>query len=126
VDQTFEIDFACTSSLSPAVESGDSNPPAPLGPSRRGVYGLAGLFAVDAFGGGLILNALMALWLLERFGLSVSTTGAIFFVTKLCAAISYIASLRPYQHHGVHAPAGQHLPCANCIRSPDRIWPLPY
>src|SRR4051794_35152990 len=35
--------FAIYRGLSPAVESGDDGPPAPLGPSRRRVYGLAAL-----------------------------------------------------------------------------------
>ena len=81
--------FVLYRGLSPAIEVGDGNPPAPLGPSRRRVYGLAALFSVDAFGGGLVVNALLALWLYERFGLSISTTGAIFFATKLCSAVSY-------------------------------------
>jgi hypothetical protein len=34
-----------------------------LGPSRRRVYTLAALFAVDAFGGGFIVISLLALWL---------------------------------------------------------------
>jgi MFS family permease len=38
-----------------------------LGPSRRRVYKLAALFAVDAFGGGFIVNSLLALWLFQRF-----------------------------------------------------------
>ena len=41
-----------------------------LGPSRRIVYGLAALFSLDAFGGGFVVNALLALWLFQTFGLS--------------------------------------------------------
>src|SRR6187200_3044178 len=44
----------------------DWSPPAPLGPSRAVVVRLAALFSVDAFAGGLVVNSLMALWLLER------------------------------------------------------------
>jgi MFS family permease len=98
------LTFALYRGLSPAVEVGDGSPPAPLGPSRRRVYGLAALFAVDAFGGGLVVNALLALWLLERFGLSVSTTGAIFFATKLCAAVSYFLAVRLARRFGSLTP----------------------
>jgi len=45
-------------------------PLAPLGPSRGVVVRLAALVSADAFAGGLTVNALMSLWLLERFGLS--------------------------------------------------------
>jgi MFS family permease len=97
--------------LSPAVEAGDGSPPAPLGPSRRRVYGLAVLFSVDAFGGGLVVNALLALWLYERFGLSVSTTGAIFFATKLCSAVSYFLAVPLARRFGlVNTMVFTHLP----------------
>jgi len=97
--------------LSPAIEVGDANPPAPLGPSRRRVYGLAALFSVDAFGGGLVVNALLALWLYERFGLSVSTTGAIFFATKLCSALSYFLAVPLARRFGlVNTMVFTHLP----------------
>jgi len=65
-----------------------------LGPSRRRVYRLAALFSLDAFGGGFIVNSLLALWLFERFGLSVATAGMIFFGTGLCASLSYFAAVR--------------------------------
>ena len=70
--------------------------PAPrtaLGPSRKRVYGLAALFAVDAFGGGFIVNSLLALWLFERFGLSVGTAGTIFFATGIGS--EQLAGLEP-------------------------------
>src|SRR5581483_501719 len=70
----------------PDAESRRQQVAAGLGPSRRRVYGLAALFAVDAFGGGFIVNAMLALWLFERFGLSASAAGAIFFTTGLCAS----------------------------------------
>jgi MFS family permease len=97
--------------LSPKVEAGSERPPAPLGPSRRRVYGLAALFSVDAFGGGFIINALLALWLYERFALSIATTGSIFFVTGLCSAISYFAAVRLARRFGlVNTMVFTHLP----------------
>ena len=48
-------------------------PPSALGPSRPIVYRLAALFSLDAFAGGLVVQSLLALWLLEAFGLSLAS-----------------------------------------------------
>ncbi|MDW6020773.1 MFS transporter [Mesorhizobium sp. BAC0120] len=97
--------------LSPRVEAGADRRPAPLGPSRSIVYQLAALFSVDAFGGGLVINALLTLWLRARFGLDVSTIGAIFFVTSLCSAASYFAAVPLAGRFGlVNTMVFTHLP----------------
>jgi MFS family permease len=62
---------------------------APLGPSRRTVYGLAALFSVDAFAGGFVAQSLLALWLIERFDLSLSAAGLFFFWASTLSAFSY-------------------------------------
>ena len=67
-------------------------PVAPLGPSRGMVWKLAALFSVDAFAGGLVLNSLLALWLFERFGMSLGAAGAFFFWTGLLSAVSQLAA----------------------------------
>jgi MFS family permease len=97
--------------LSPKVEAAAEAPPAPLGPSRRPVYGLAALFALDAFGGGFVVNALLALWLFNRFGLDVATTGTIFFATGLCSAASSFAAVPLANRFGlVNTMVFTHLP----------------
>ena len=45
-----------------------------LGPSRTTVYRLAMLFSIDAFGGGLFIQTILALWLFKTFELSIVTT----------------------------------------------------
>jgi len=65
-----------------------------LGPSRRVVFTLAALFSIDSFGGGLIVQSLLALWLFERFGLSLAAAGAIFFWMGCFTAISYLAAVK--------------------------------
>jgi predicted MFS family arabinose efflux permease len=67
-------------------------PHAPLGPSRTIVIRLAALFSVDAFAGGLIVNTLLALWLFERHGLSLSAAGSFFFWAGLATAASQLAA----------------------------------
>jgi MFS family permease len=73
---------------------GQTAAPAPLGPSRGIVVRLAALFSVDAFAGGLVVNSLLALWLFERFGLSLTAAGAFFFWAGLLGALSQLAAPR--------------------------------
>ncbi|MGH3871422.1 MAG: MFS transporter [Pseudonocardiaceae bacterium] len=54
----------------------------------RPVMHLAGLFALDAFAGGLAVQALLALWLQQRYGASISELGLLFFATNLLSALS--------------------------------------
>ena len=72
----------------------DASAPAamPLGPSRGIVFRLAALFSVDSFAGGLVVNSLLALWLFERFGLSLGEAGLFFFWSGLLAAFSQLAA----------------------------------
>ena len=42
-----------------------------LGPSRRIVLTLAAQFSLDSFGGGFFVQSLLALWLLDHYGLSL-------------------------------------------------------
>jgi len=65
---------------------------APLARSRRVVLGLAALFSLDSFGGGLVGQSLLALWLFQRFGVSVETAGAVFFAANALAAGSQLVS----------------------------------
>jgi MFS family permease len=105
------LTFLLYSRLSPAAEVGTDSPPAPLGASRGIVYRLAALFSIDAFGGGLVIDALLSLWLAERFGISVSTIGVIFFVTSLCSAVSYFVAVPLARRFGlVNTMVFTHLP----------------
>jgi MFS family permease len=83
----------------------------PLGPSRTVVWKLAGLFSVDSFAGGLIVNALLALWLFQRFDLSLAGAGAFFFWTGLLSAVSQLAAAPLSRRIGlVHTMVFTHLP----------------
>jgi Major Facilitator Superfamily len=67
-------------------------PTAPLGPSRGIVWRLAALFSIDSFAGGLVLNSLLALWLFERYGMSLAAAAAFFFWTGALSAVSQLAA----------------------------------
>ncbi|HYM50783.1 MAG TPA: MFS transporter [Candidatus Limnocylindrales bacterium] len=55
----------------------------------RAVYTLAGLFAIDAFGGGFVVNSVIAYWLHLRFHASLGVLGPTFGVLALAQALSY-------------------------------------
>jgi MFS family permease len=88
----------------------------PLGPSRAVVWKLAGLFSVDSFAGGFIINALLALWLFERFDLSLIAAGAFFFWTGLLSAVSQLAAAPLARRIGlVNTMVFTHLPANLCL-----------
>ena len=60
-----------------------------LGPSRGIVYKLAALFAIDSFAGGFVVHSLLALWLFQRFDLSLAAAGAFFFWSGVLSAFSF-------------------------------------
>src|SRR6266436_246293 len=74
------IAFAVYRRLSPTVEAvhgpGKS---APLAKSRSIVLRLSALFSLDAFGGGFVVQSLLALWLFRRFNMSIQAAGVFFF-----------------------------------------------
>ena len=84
---------------------------APLGQSKRIVYVLAALFSLDAFGGGFIVQSMLALWLFEKFQLSTAVAGTIFFWTGVFSAFSYLVAVRIASRIGlVNTMVFTHLP----------------
>ena len=79
----------------------DAQPSAPLGPSRGMVYKLSALFSLDAFAGGFVVQSLLALWLFERFNLSLSTASVFFFWASTASAFSYPVAAWLAKHIGL-------------------------
>ncbi len=73
-----------------AGTSANPDAPQPLGPSRGIVVRLAGLFCIDSFAGGLLVNSILALWLFQRFGLSLAAAGQFFFASGLMMTASQL------------------------------------
>jgi predicted MFS family arabinose efflux permease len=99
----------------------------PLTHSRRAVLTLAALFALDAFGGGFIVQSLLALWLYQRFDLSLAAAGSLFFATGIVSAISYLVAARVARRIGlVNTMVFTHLPANVCLVAiafvPDLGW----
>lgn len=107
------------SRLSPAAEvrREPGEPPAKsaalgVGASRPLVIRLAGLFALDAFGGGFVIQSLAAYWFYIRFGVQPGLElGAIFFGANVLAGFSALAASRLASRFGlVRTMVFTHLP----------------
>ncbi len=95
----------------PHAQAEERSTSTPLGPSRRRVYKLAALFSLDAFAGGLVVQSLLALWLFERFELSLSAASLFFFWTSVLTAFSYPVAARLARHIGlINTMVFTHIP----------------
>ena len=102
--------------LPKALGTESHQPTAPLGKSKKTVYTLAALFSLDAFGGGFVVQSMVALWLYQRFDLSLSATGVIFFWTGLLSALSFLAAVRIADRFGlVNTMVFTHIPANVCL-----------
>jgi MFS family permease len=66
----------------------------PLNRSRTTVMRLAGLFAVDAFGGAFVIQSFIAYWFHAKFGLSIEALGVVFFTVAILQAASFWVAVR--------------------------------
>lgn len=69
-------------------------PAAPFGQSKKVVFTLAALFSLDSFGSGLVVQFLVAMWLFQKFHLSIVVAGTIFFWTGVLSALSYLVAVK--------------------------------
>jgi MFS family permease len=101
----------------PAAAVAEASPTkSTLDVARKRVYLLAALFSLDAFGGGFVVQSLVALWLYQRFDLSVATAGAIFFWTGVLTALSYLVAARIADRFGLlNTMVFTHLPSSVCL-----------
>ncbi len=83
----------------PAPQSGQLLPRKPR--IRSIVLKLTGLFALDAFAGGLAVQTMLAVWFSYRFGVSLASLGLLFFGVNLLAALSFVAAPRLARRFGL-------------------------
>jgi MFS family permease len=89
---------------------------APLVQSRKRVYTLAALFSLDAFAGGFVVQSMVALWLYQRFGMSMAAAGVVFFWTGVLTAASYLVAVRVAGRFGlVNTMVYTHIPSSLCL-----------
>ena len=113
VDQRFFLLFvpvalagaAVAATLSSRAEaerrpSGEHNAPA-LHRSRPTVLRLAGLFALDSFGGGFVVQSFIVYWLAVQFHASIGVLGLFFFSVGLLQTASFLAAPRLAERFGL-------------------------
>ena len=89
---------------------------APLKQSRGIVYKLAALFSLDAFAGGFVVQSLLAVWLFERFDMSLTAASVFFFWSTILSAFSYPLAARIAKYIGlVNTMVFTHIPSSICL-----------
>ena len=100
--------------LSPAAEvlsPGVTSTRFGIGQSRDVVLRLSGLFALDSFAGGFVVQSFAAYWFYLRFGVNPATLGVIFFWANLFAGVSALLATRLAARFGlVKTMVFTHLP----------------
>ena len=79
--------------------------------SHHVVWRLSGLFALDAFGGGFVIQSLAAYWFHIRYGVQPAMLGGIFFGANLLAGVSALLAARLAARFGlINTMVFTHLP----------------
>lgn len=60
--------------------------------TKRILWKISSLFALDSLGGGFLTTALLSLFFLERFGAGIDTIAALFFAARILNAGSHLAA----------------------------------
>jgi MFS family permease len=109
----------CAWGLSPSVEADAAAAPPTVvagerghaSPSRRTVRQLAGLFAVDAAGGGLVTAAFLSYYFAQRYHVPLADLGWLFFAVSGVQAVSVLLAPLLARRIGlVPTMVGTHLP----------------
>jgi predicted MFS family arabinose efflux permease len=89
--------LATAARLTATVEAGrelEAEPRPPLHRSRGLVARLAGLFALDSFGGGFVPQTFIAYLFTRKYGASPHTLAVVFFAIGILQALSFQAAVR--------------------------------
>jgi len=79
--------------LSRSIEPARTAVRAPVSaPTRRILWRISSLFALDSFGGGFLTSTLIAFFLYERFGVGLESIAPLFFVARVANALSHFGA----------------------------------
>ncbi len=102
------------SEVSPIVAPGTDRPPKSiigLHQSKKIVFRLSSLFALDAFAGGFVVQSMIAWWFHARYGIDEGMLGSIFFGANLLAGFSALLATRIADRIGlVNTMVFTHIP----------------
>ncbi len=87
------LTVALYSCLSPAIEAPESWKTVRVSPqSRRVLWKMSSLFALDSLAGGFLTTALLSFFFYERFGVNEGAVGLLFFGARAANALSHLCS----------------------------------
>ena len=77
----------------------DNNTPIPLkqtlSPKSKELVGkLSGLFAIDSFAGGFVIQSIVSFWFFTKFGVELTTLSHIFSIAGLLTAFSFLVAAK--------------------------------
>jgi MFS family permease len=79
--------------------------------SQSVVLRLSGLFALDSFGGGFVVQSFAAYWFVRRYGVDPATLGTLFFAANVFAGLSALVASRLANRIGlINTMVLTHLP----------------
>ncbi|MFN8483381.1 MAG: MFS transporter [Anaerolineae bacterium] len=79
--------------------------------SQKTIMRLSGLFALDAFGGGFVVQTIVAYWFTVKFGVDPGLLGAIFFGANVLAGVSSLLAVRLAARFGlINTMVFTHIP----------------
>jgi predicted MFS family arabinose efflux permease len=95
--------------------------------AKKTVSRLSALFAMDAFGGGFLIDALVAYWFFRRFGIAENQLAVLFFVVHVLNALSHLGAAALARRIGlVKTMVFTHLPSSLFLMAvplaPSPVW----
>jgi MFS family permease len=83
-----------------------------LSPQSKNIIGkLAGLFAIDSFAGGFIIQSIVSFWFFTKFGADLTTLSYIFSVAGVLTAFSFIVAAKIADKFGlINTMVFTHIP----------------
>jgi hypothetical protein len=66
-----------------------------LSPKSKEIVGkLSGLFAIDSFAGGFVIQSIVSFWFFTKFGVELTTLSFIFSIAGVLTALSFLVAAK--------------------------------